>query len=176
MKIKEIIKKIVSNREKLIQFSIFLMLSAFVFVGMIFFKETFQIIGSVIFLIALIVLTLVASVFAGHAIMKSLFLIGASLSLIIFLAQSYCSLSNLTRSGNDALKMLLVSSAIYLGFDFFKSLYKEVISHTKKMKEANNGKSPWILLIPFAFFVGIFLWQLYQIIFPILSSLCIYNG
>lgn len=176
MKIKESIKEITNNKEKLIQFSIFLVLSTLVFVGMTFFKDAFQTIGSTVLLIELIVLTLVAWAFAGHAVMKSLFLVGASLSLIIFLAQSYCDSSNLTQSGNDALKTLLAFSIIYLGFDFFRSLYKEVTSHTKRMKEVNKGKNPWFFLVPFALFVGIFLWQLYQVMFPILSSLCVYNG
>lgn len=176
MKIKEIIKKLTSNKEKLIQFGIFLSLATLVFVGMTFFKDTFQTIGSTILLIELVVLALVAWAFAGHAVMKSLFLVGASLSLIIFLAQSYCNVPNPTQSGNDALRSLLGFSIIYLGFDFFRSLYKEVTTHTKRMKEANRGKNPWIFLVPFALFVGIFLWQLYQVMFPILSSLCIYNG
>lgn len=174
--LKHIKQKLFNDREKLIQFSIFLVLSALVFVGMTFFKDTFQTIGSSILLIELIILTLVAWAFAGHAVMKSLFLVGASLSLIIFLAQSYCDVPNLTQSGNDALKSLLGFSIIYLGFDFIRSLYKEVTGHTKRMKEINKGKNPWIFLIPFALFVGIFLWQLYQVMFPILNSLCIYNN
>ncbi|MFZ2594124.1 MAG: hypothetical protein WAX38_05110 [Minisyncoccia bacterium] len=176
MKIKEMIRELASSKEKLIQFSIFLVLSALVFVGMTFFKDTFQTIGWTILLIELVVLAMVAWAFAGHAVMKSLFLVGASLSFIIFLAQSYCDASNLTQSGNDALKTLLTFSIIYLGFDFFKSLYKEVTSQTKRMKEVNKGKNPWFFLVPFALFVGIFLWQLYQVMFPILSSLCIYYG
>jgi hypothetical protein len=176
MKIKEFIKELTSNREKLIQFSVFLVLSVLVFVGMTFFKDTFQAIGSTVLLIELIVLTLVAWAFAGHVVIKSLFLVGASLSLIIFLAQSYCDVSNLTQSSNDAFKSLLGFSIIYLGFDFIRSLYKEVMSHRKRMKEVNNGKNPWFFLVPFALFIGVFLWQLYQVMFPILNSLCIYQN
>lgn len=175
MKFKEFIGDAKYEKEKLIQFGILLGLSALVFVGMTFFKDTFQTIGYTILFIELAILITVAWAFAGHAVMKSLFLIGASLSLIIFLAQSYCATPDLTQSGNDALKTLLAFSFIYLGFDFFRSLYTEVTNHTKKMKEANNGKNPWIFLVPFALFVGIFLWQLYQVVLPIFSSLCIYQ-
>lgn len=174
MKIKEIIKELANNKEKLIQFSIFLALSALVFVGMTFFKDAFQAIGYTVLFIELAILITVAWAFAGHAVMKSLFLVGASLSLIIFLAQSYCDAPNLTQSGNDALKTLLAFGIIYLAFDFFRSLYKEVTNHTKRMREVNNGKKPWFFLAPFALFVGIFLWQLYQVMFPIISNLCIY--
>ncbi len=175
LKVRELIKEITNNKEKLIQFSIFLVLSALVFVGMTFFKDTFQAIGYTILLIELAILTIVAWAFAGHAVMKSLFLVGASLSLIIFLAQSYCDVPNLTQSGNDALKTLLAFSMIYLGFDFFRSLYREVTSHARRIKEANDGKSSWIFLAPFALFVGIFLWQLYQVVSPIVLNLCIYK-
>ncbi len=174
MKIKEFIREIASNKEKLIQFSIFLVLSALVFVGMTFFRDTFQAVGYTILLIELAILVTVAWAFAGHAVMKSLFLVGASLSLIIFLAQSYCDAPSLTQAGNDALKTLVAFSFLYLGIDFLRSLYKEIIAHTKRIKEANGGKNPWIFLIPFALFVGIFVWQLYQAMFPIISNLCIY--
>lgn len=174
MKIKEIIRDLINNKEKLIQFAIFLALASLVFVGMTFFKDTFQTVGYTLLFIELAILITVAWAFAGHAVMKSLFLVGASLSLIIFLAQSYCDAPNLTQSGNDALKTLLAFSIMYLGFDFFRSLYKEVTSHTKRMKEINSGKNPWIFLVPFALFVGIFVWQLYQVMFPIISNLCIY--
>lgn len=174
-RIKELLRGITSNNKKLIQFGFFLALATFAFMGMTFFKEEFQTIGLTILIIELIIITIVLSAFAGHAVIKSLFLVGASLSLVIFLAQSYCGAPNLTQSGNNALQTLLAFSIIYISFDFFKSLYKEVTGYTKKMKEANDGKNPWILLVPFAFFVGIFLWQLYQVMSPILSSLCIYK-
>jgi hypothetical protein len=163
------------DKEKLLQFGLFLGLSTLVFVGMTFFKDTFQTIGYTLLFIELAILITVAWAFAGHAVMKSLFLIGASLSLIIFISQSYCAAPDLTQSGNDALKTLLAFSIIYLGFDFFRSLFKEVTIHTKRMKEANDGKNPWIFFVPFALFVGIFLWQLYQVMLPIFSHLCIYQ-
>jgi len=172
--IKESIEEITSNNKKLIQFGIFLVLAAFVFIGLTFFKDTFQTIGYSLLYIELVILVLAAWALAGHAVMKSLFLIGASLSLIIFLAQSYCDAPNLTKSGNDALKVLLAFSLLYLSFDFFRSLYAEVTARSKTLKQANDGKNPWIFLVPFALFVGIFVWQLYQVMFPIISNLCIY--
>lgn len=164
------------ERRQIIAYLIFLLFSVIVFVGLTFFQETFQKVGYTTLLIELFVLVTVAWALAGHAVMKSLFLVGASLSLIVFLAQSYCEAPNLTQSGNDALNTLLVFSFIYIGFDFFRSLYKEVTSRTRTLKQVNDGKSPWIFLVPFALFVGIFLWQLYQVMLPILSSLCVYNG
>ena len=175
MKIKEVIKEITGNKEKLIQFSIFLVLVILVFVGMTFFKDSLQSVGSVVLVIELAILVTVAWALAGHAVVKSLFFVGASLSLMIFLAQSYCDVPNLTQSSNDALKSLLAFSFIYLGFDFFRSLYKEVTAHMKKLKEINDGKNSYMLLVPFALFVGIFLWQLAQVLLPIVQDLCIYK-
>ena len=168
--------KLPANKEKLIQFTIFLAISAIVFIGMTFYRDTFQAIGNVLLIVELVILVTAAWALAGHAVMKSLFLVGASLSLIIFLAQAYCAAPHLTQAGNEALKSLLGFSLLYLGFDFFRSLYKEVTAHTKRLKELNDGKNPWVFLVPFALFVGIFVWQLYQVMFPILSSLCIYSS
>jgi hypothetical protein len=162
------------HKREVLSYLAVLVLATAVFVGMTFYHDAFQKIGYTLLFIELAILITVAWAFAGHAVMKSLFLIGASLSLIIFLAQSYCAAPNLTQSGNDALKTLLAFSFIYLGYDFFRSLYTEVTSHTKKMKEVNNGKNPWMYLVPFALFVGIFLWQLYQVISPIVGNFCVY--
>lgn len=175
MKLKELKDILTRDKEKVARFSIFLVIAATVFIGMTFYRDTFQAIGNVLLIIELIILVTAAWALAGHAVMKSLFLVGASLSLIVFLAQSYCAAPHLTQAGNEALKSLLGFSLLYLGFDFFRSLYKEVTAHSKKLKEANDGKNPWIFLIPFALFVGIFVWQLYQVMFPILNSLCIYK-
>lgn len=169
------IKKMLSKFEKreILAFCIFVLIVATVFIGMTFYRDTFEVIGAMLLVIELAIFITVTWALAGHAVMKSLFVVGASLSLMIFLAQSYCAAPHLTQAGNEALKSLLGFSLLYLGFDFIRSLYKEVTGHTKRMKEINKGKNPWIFLVPFALFVGIFLWQLYQVMFPIVSSLCI---
>lgn len=174
-KIEEIKRTVNFIRRDITTFIIFLSLVALVFIGITYFKDYVAPIGYTILSIELIILVMVAWTFAGHAVMKSLFLVGASLSLIIFLAQSYCEAPNLTQSGNDSLKILLVFGLFYITFDFLRSLYKEIVLRSKTLQHANHGKRPWIFLIPFAFFLGLFLVQLYQVISPILKGLCIYQ-
>jgi len=156
-------------------FLIFLALSVAFFVGFTFFQDAFAKVGSALLFIELLVLITVAWAFAGHAVMKSLFLVGASLSLIIFLAQSYCDVPSIARTGDDALKTLLAFGFLYIAADFLRALYKEVTDRTKTLKQANGGKHPWLFLLPFALFTGLFVWQVMQVLLPILQNLCVYK-
>ncbi len=174
-KIEEIKRTISFIRKDVTTFVVFLVLVALVFVGITYFKNYLAPVGYSILFIELAILVIVAWTLAGHAVMKSLFFVGASLSLIIFLAQSYCEVPNLTQSGNDALKTLLVFGFLYVTVDFLKSLYKEIVARSKTFQHANNGKRSWLFLIPFALFVGIFVWQIVQVLMPILQNLCIYK-
>jgi hypothetical protein len=111
---------------------------------------------------------------AAHAVMKSLFWVGASLSLMIYLAESYCSLPSNARTGNDALKTLIAIGLIYITVDFFRTLYKEFTTRSKTLKEI-DGQTPWFLVVPFAVFTGLLVWQIYQVMDPIVLNLCIYK-
>lgn len=175
MKIKELLRWLNANKDRLIPFGIFLVLTICVFIGMTFFQDKFQSFGYSILLIELVILVTAAWALAGHAVMKSLFWVGASLSLIIFLAQSYCDVPAIARTGNDALKTLIAFGLLYIAYDFFKSLYKEVVDRSKTLKHANGGKRPWLFLIPFALFVGLFVWQIVQVLMPILQNICVYK-
>lgn len=163
------------NKRQIVAYVLVLSIAAVVFVGMTFFQDSFQKIGYSALLIELFVLVTVAWALAGHAVMKSLFLVGASLSLIIFLAQSYCDVPHLTQSSSDALKTLIAFGFIYICVSFLRALYKEVAERTKTLKQIGNGKNLWIFLIPFALFVGLFVWQIVQVLMPILQNLCIYK-
>jgi hypothetical protein len=174
-KIEEIKRTVNFIRRDITTFVVFLVLVALVFIAITYFKDYVAPVGYTILFIELVILVMAAWTLAGHAVMKSLFLVGASLSLIIFLAQSYCEAPNLTQSGNDALKTLLAFGFLYITFDFLRSLYKEIIARSKTLQHANDGKRPWLFLIPFALFVGIFIWQIVQVLMPILQNLCIYH-
>jgi hypothetical protein len=132
---------------------------------------------SVTFLfISLLILVAFTWGFAGHAVMKSLFLVGANLTLVIFLAQSYCDVPSAARTGNDALATLIGFAILYIGYEFINSVYKEIKSRMNQFKEANNNKSPWPVVVLFALFVGLFILQVWQVISPIIHNLCIYQG
>lgn len=160
------------KRENIPQFIAFIVIVA---VAVFFFNRYLPLAGYVLILITLSVLAIVTSILAGRAVMKALFWIGADLTLIIYLSQSYCAASEKIRHADDSLKMLLVFGLGLVLIKFVLSLYKEMSVHLKKFREINDNKMPWILLIPFALFTGLFLLQIYQVISPIILSLCVYN-
>ena len=112
---------------------------------------------------------------AVHTVMKSLFGIGAGFSLVIFLAQSYCDAKINDHTGDDALRSLVVFSLIYMGVQFFLSLYKDASAKSKKLKEIDGKGNPRFISLPYALFTGLFTWQIIQVLTPILSSLCVYQ-
>ncbi len=112
-------------------------------------------------------------IFAGLAVFKSLAVINASLSLMIFIAQAYCNLPEAARTADASLQSLIGFGLLCIVVAFFKSLYTEMINSLEKFKEINGGKKSYTLIIFFSIFVGLFLLQLYQVIAPILHGLCI---
>ncbi len=111
---------------------------------------------------------------AGLAVLKSLFFVAAELSLLIFLSQSYCSVSNPTVASNDALKSLLNIGLLYIVFSFGTSVYNEIKEYYKKFE--NDSQLEKILsIIAFLVFAGFFIWQIYLIVNPIVLNLCVYR-
>ncbi|MCK9393220.1 MAG: hypothetical protein WCX30_01660 [Candidatus Paceibacterota bacterium] len=120
------------------------------------------------------VIALIFMALAGFMVLKSLFLIAAELSLLIFLSQSYCAVAIRSDSSNEALKSLLVIGAVYIIASFFHSLYKSIKDYKNKegksfVKEVGLG-----VVILFGF-IGLFIWQVYLVVYPIITDLCIYK-
>lgn len=163
------------DKKNLIFFVSFLLISILVFFGTKYFSVDLGNLGIILLIITLSILSLITWFMAGVAVFRSLFLVGASLSLLIFLAQSYCGVSGTVQSANDALKSLLGFGLLYIGFLFLGSLYKELNQSLRHLEDVYNGKKPWVIVILLALFIGLFMWQLYQVINPIISNLCIYK-
>src|SRR5271167_4867171 len=66
------------------------------------------------------------AILAGFVVVKSLFLIAAELSLLIYLAQSYCEAPVRTALGDDALRSLILLGLIYIGVAFVQGLYAAI--------------------------------------------------
>lgn len=122
---------------------------------------------------ALIVFTFMAIV-AGYAVIQSLFLLGAELTLLIFLAQSYCSVPARTENGDMALEVLIVFGMFFVLLKFGESLYKRLTGFSESLPKNDKVWSIIILLL-FLLTVAIFLFALYQVVSPIFTSLCIYE-
>lgn len=129
-------------------------------------------------LITAIALGLVLSammILAGFAVLKSLAAVGAEISLLIFLAQSYCSANRSTES-DQALNGLLILSLIFIAFTFAWSLYKILVEYYANVKDDPWSADKIISVSLFAIFIVLFFSQLSLVIGPIILDLCIYKS
>jgi predicted neutral ceramidase superfamily lipid hydrolase len=165
----------VFKRFDLKSFLIFAVIAAFAFFAASHLNPYITNIGYIILVIELMIVVTVTWGLAVHAVIKSLFGVSAGLSLIIFLAQSYCQVPLASQTANDSLKSLVAFGLIYIGVEFFRSIYKEATGRAKTLKEANDNKRPWLMMIPFALFTGLFIWQVVQVLLPIIQNLCVYK-
>jgi hypothetical protein len=164
------------KKEDLKRFAIFIGVVIFTFAVASFLKQHL-LIGLIGLVIELACLAIVAWAMAGYVVMKTFFWVGASLSLLIYIAETYCGLPINFRTGDDALKSLLIVGLSYITISFIYNLYKEITNRLKALKEIkgiNKNLISWLILIFFALFVGIFVWQIYQVISPIILNLCVY--
>lgn len=124
---------------------------------------------------AIFILVITIAALAGYAVTRSLVRVSAGLTLIIFLAQTYCDLETKSQSGVEAMKGIFSIVIMCLLFDFFKSLYIRISENIKKIRAQEKSARAIILNILLVAFVGLFLYWIYLVLTPIFSSLCILN-
>jgi hypothetical protein len=125
--------------------------------------------------IAWFALILLIMVIAGFTVLKTLFLFAAELSLLIFLAQSFCSVTQRSIASNEAMQNLLIVGILYIIFMFFRSLWKTLKDYYKKVENEKWSIEKIFTVSLFLIFSGWFLWEIYLVISPIIRNLCIYN-
>lgn len=164
------------SRKQIARFAVFFAAAVFAYF-MSKYGEQVSRIGYIILFIELGIVVLITWGLAGHTVMKTLFAVSVGLSLLIYLAQSYCDAPATMRTvGSDAALMSLIGfGVIYVGIEFLKTLRKEITDRLKQLTEINNKKRPWLIIIPYGLFTGIFTWQVGQVLLPIISSLCVYT-
>ncbi len=165
------------TRKQVISFFVFLGASFFSFF-MVKYGEQVSKIGYIVLFVESTIIISITWGMAGHTVMKVLFGVSAAgLSLLIYLAQSYCEVPvpMRTNASNAALMSLVGFGILYIGYEFIQSLYKEVSERLKKIREINSKEKPWFIILPYGLFTGLFTWQVVQVIFPIIFSLCIYK-
>lgn len=140
-----------------------------------FYGQYLPAIGTSFLFVSLLILVALTWGLAGHAVLKSLFLVGANLSLMVFLAQAYCEVPLINRTADEALVTLVGFAVLYIGYEFISSVFKEVRNRMKLFKEVSQQKNPWLIVVFFALFTGLFIVQVAQVILPILHNLCIYK-
>ncbi len=147
-----------------------------------------------LFVIAPIILVTLFTLFfsvlwftAGYAVFRSLMVASVGLSFIVFIAQSYCELSEIYRTANDSLVTLLSFGFIYVGAQFLRSLYKELFGDIEAkevwrqkgmiylFKEINQQTHSWLILVTYGAIISLFIWQIYSVVKPIIKALCVFE-
>jgi len=167
------------KKERLVQFkkrlptiaaviTVIVLLLGSVFFGSNFLEVTWIIDGTL-----LAVLILILALTAGFVVLKSLFLVAAELSLLIFLAQSYCSAPQRSAASNSALKSLLAVGFLYIVFSFAHSLYKALKENYQMVKREKLSIEKISSVFFYPMFIGLFVWEIYLVMQPIILALCI---
>ncbi len=135
--------------------------------------------GQIIMFFGFVIFSLIFllfSIYAGMDVMKALFFVGAEISLLIFIAQSYCGVKVRVTEGNEALKSIMILGSMYILFRFFNQLYK---TFKENLADLPKNLVSWEKLVVYSlyiFFTVFFVWALYLIVYPIVTDLCIYKN
>lgn len=163
------------NRQEAVRLLVFVFVIFFVFISLVVFHDFTVRAVNVLLVIELVVIALVAYVFAAHAVLKALFTVGASLSLMTYLVDTYCALPESAKTANGAMKNLMVVALVYMTVEFIWQLYRESKKRVKNFKLIDSGRH-WLLLIPFALFSGLLVWQIYEALSPIVLNFCVFKS
>lgn len=172
---KRLAEKLTPKKENVRPLIISIAITLFFFLGTHFLGNYFTAAMWVFNMVMLGLILFVFMIIAGFAVLKSLFFVAAELSLLIFLAQSYCDVPNRLPAEDQALKSLLVIGILYIAVSFIHSLYEAIKSNYKKVE---NEKWSWEKIATVSFyliFTFLFLWQVYRVINPIILNLCVYK-
>ena len=186
-KIKLILNKIKTDKKFALMFALYLVTAIVMSFVFMYWEEHIIVFFVAFSIIGLMILTLFTWSLAALAVFRSLMVIGAGLSLILFIAQSYCALDITLRVADDSLKSLIGISIIFIGVTFGVRLYRELfgdpdakrefdkVGVLKSFRDANEGKDSYIVLVLYASFMGLILGQLFEVLYPIFNSLCVYQ-
>lgn len=180
---KGFLRKIGIKDKDTVIFLIFLSAIFFVFICLWFLKPNLNNLIVTTFTISFAILCLIFWFKAGIVVFRALIAPSAVASIVIFLTKTYCELPINLQVADDSLKGLYSFGLLYSVFLLVFSLKKELFGDRKSnlkgdlesLKEIYGGKTPWIILTIYTAFIGLFLWQLLQILIPILSNLCVYS-
>jgi len=135
--------------------------------------DRFEMVMNIMTTVLLGLLLLVIIVVASFDVLGSLFLVAAELTLLIFLAQSYCNITDRPPSGDEALKILLSIGILYIGLKFARSLHNAIKTSYRKIENKCWSLEKIMTVSLYLIFVVLFISQIYYVVGPILNSLCV---
>lgn len=181
------INRFKTDKRFVLLFTLYLVSAICAFFAFINWGEEIRTIALVFSIIGLFVLTMFTWSLAALAVFRALMVVGAGLSLILFIAQSYCGLDVSERMADDSLRSLIGISILFIGVIFVVHLRRELfgdpeakrefdkVGVLKSLRDANDGKNSILILVLYASFMGLILGQLFEVLSPIFNNLCIYK-
>ncbi len=112
---------------------------------------------------------------AGFTVLRSLFLLSAEISLLIFLAQAYCGVQIIASPSDNALRSLVVLGCVYIGYEFFKSLKTALRNRLDNFPEKHWSKEKMLVVGLFFIFTCSFVWAIYQVSNPVIADICVFK-
>lgn len=167
------VRKLNPRKKDALSFAVSLAITVVFFLSVYFFGGNF--VGTMWVVVATMLglILLVIWILAGFAVVRSLFFVAAELSLLIFLAQSYCAVPEHSAASDAALKTLGGIGLVYIALGFFRSLYKAARDHYKTIAKDNWSAQKVFTVAFFLMFAGLFTWQVYLVMKPIVLNLCV---
>lgn len=111
---------------------------------------------------------------AVATVLSSLFLLSAEISLLVFLAQSYCDVVKVPSQSDNALRSLVGFGIFYIAYKFFQYLGKALKARLSDLPE-KKMKGKFLIIGLFLIFTGSFVWTVFQVANPIILNLCVYK-
>jgi|GEM_PF-1073496 len=171
----QIVEKMGFKRENIIPFIISVGFVLVVFLDNNFLHNRIELVIWIFIGIALTTFVAWIAMLAGFTVMKSLFFLSAEISLLIYLAQSYCDVRILASQSDDALKGLIFLGVTYITFKFFKDLKVALENKLHSIPEKRWTREKIFIVVLFVLFTGSFVWSIFQVVSPIILDLCIYK-
>lgn len=124
---------------------------------------------------ALTILLGIIATMVGFVVLRALFLLAGELSLLIFLAQSYCNVPGHSPASDAALKSLTTLGLLYIGISFIRFLYKALKEDYGTVPNQKSQKEKIAFVIICLMFMAMFLWEIFLVMKPIVLDLCVFK-
>lgn len=162
------------RKENIIAFTLSVLITGLLFIGRIYLgNDMLWILGIITGLLLVVSLGIIMFI-TGYMVLKALFFVAAEISLIIFLAQSYCAVPHSIAS-EQSLKSLLILGFFYIIVAFFRKFYEITKEKYPTIAKERWSKEKIIFVTSFFVFSILLIWQIYQVVSPIIMDLCVYQ-
>jgi hypothetical protein len=112
---------------------------------------------------------------SGFVVLYSLFLVAAEISLLIYLADSYCALPNRLPANDSALKSILAIGFIYVTMRFYIFLRETWNENNKNVRNKKGMIHEKLFNAVFLLFIFYIIWLIGMVMSPIVNNICVFK-